>query len=654
MWDEGEEPASSDKDWAKLSAMERKAGEMLGYDEVRCIVCVYAFRNARLTTRNCFASMQIMWDDHDSKETEGASTYDDYDWHELPVEVQKAARVLGYTSSMWDSDKEPKTCEKDWGRLTSEERESASKLGYDQSKWEGGKDSGRYGENDGPTKARTKVTESTSVSYNDLDWDDLPADVQKAAKILGYTARMWDDDREPKSSDKDWKELTAAEQEAAEKLGHNQLEWDSDGDSAPVVHYNDLTWRKLPVDAQEAAEVLGYTPKMWNNDQEPDTCDKDWNELTLKEREAALKLGYDKKKWKDESEGKELGCDENSRNDGGSDNNAADKSASKALSHPSSSKLWDDFDWDELPDDIKKAARVLGFTAKIWDTNKEPKSSDKDWKELTAAEQEAAEKLGHNQLEWDSDGDSAPVVNYDDSTWRKLHVDAQEAAKVLGYTPKMWNNDQEPDTCDKDWDDLTSKEQEAALKLGYDKKRWENGYIGKNNDDLKWHMLPVGVKEAAKVLGYTPEMWYRDHDPDTCDKLWGELSSDEREAATRLGYTKIKWNGESKSHATTSMVKKEAASVLEGTSGGESDGANANVDSDENHATNSDDYTWRKLPAAIQEAATTIGYTPRLWNKNQEPSTCNKNWRDLTSDERKAAKILGYNELKWEGDSEFS
>jgi hypothetical protein len=479
MWDEGEEPASSDKDWAKLSAMERKAGEMLGYDEVRCIVCVYAFRNARLTTRNCFASMQIMWDDHDSKETEGASTYDDYDWHELPVEVQKAARVLGYTSSMWDSDKEPKTCEKDWGRLTSEERESASKLGYDQSKWEGGKDSGRYGENDGPTKARTKVTESTSVSYNDLDWDDLPADVQKAAKILGYTARMWDDDREPKSS-------------------------------------------------------------------------------------------------------------------------------------------------------------------------------DKDWKELTAAEQEAAEKLGHNQLEWDSDGDSAPVVNYDDSTWRKLHVDAQEAAKVLGYTPKMWNNDQEPDTCDKDWDDLTSKEQEAALKLGYDKKRWENGYIGKNNDDLKWHMLPVGVKEAAKVLGYTPEMWYRDHDPDTCDKLWGELSSDEREAATRLGYTKIKWNGESKSHATTSMVKKEAASVLEGTSGGESDGANANVDSDENHATNSDDYTWRKLPAAIQEAATTIGYTPRLWNKNQEPSTCNKNWRDLTSDERKAAKILGYNELKWEGDSEFS
>jgi hypothetical protein len=477
IWDEGEEPASSDKDWAKLSATERKAGKMLGYDEVCCIVCVNAFRKARLTTRNCFATMQLMWDNDDSKDTEGASTYDDYDWHELPVEVQKAARVLGYTSSMWDSDKEPKTCEKDWGRLTSEERVSASKLGYDQSKWEGGKDSERYGENDGPTKARTKVTEGTSVSYDDLDWDDLPVDVQEAAKILGYTSRMWDNDREPKLSDKDWKELTAAEQEAAEKLGYSQLEWDSDDDSAPVLNYDDLTWRKLPVNVQEAAKVLGYTPKMWNNDQEPDACDKDWNELTSKEREAASKLGYDKKKWKDGSEGNE----------------------------------------------------------------------------------------------------------YDDLTWRKLPVDVQEAAQVLGYTPKMWNNDQEPDTC---------------------------------------------------------------------DKLWEELSSDEREAATRLGYTKIKWNGESKSHATTTMVKKEAASVVEGTSVGES-GANTNVDSDKNHA-NSDDYTWRNLPAAIQEAATTLGYTPMLWNENQEPITCKRNWRDLTSDERKAAKILGYDDLQWDGDSELN
>ena len=30
--------------------------------------------------------------------------------------------------------------------------------------------------------------------YDDLDWEELPADAQKAAAALGYTEDIWDDD----------------------------------------------------------------------------------------------------------------------------------------------------------------------------------------------------------------------------------------------------------------------------------------------------------------------------------------------------------------------------------------------------------------------------------------------------------------------------
>lgn len=63
--------------------------------------------------------------------------------------------------------------------------------------------------------------------YDDYDWKELPAEVQKAAETLGYNKKMWDKDKSPDSEDKDWDELTAAEQEAAKVLGYDQKSWDA-------------------------------------------------------------------------------------------------------------------------------------------------------------------------------------------------------------------------------------------------------------------------------------------------------------------------------------------------------------------------------------------------------------------------------------------
>lgn len=60
---------------------------------------------------------------------------DEY-WRNLPVGVQGAAEVLGYTQQLWDKDKEPPTCQKSWAALTPEEQHAAQVLGYNKEKWD--------------------------------------------------------------------------------------------------------------------------------------------------------------------------------------------------------------------------------------------------------------------------------------------------------------------------------------------------------------------------------------------------------------------------------------------------------------------------------------------------------------------------------------
>jgi hypothetical protein len=62
--------------------------------------------------------------------------YDDYDWDELPKEVQDAASVLGYNKKMWDKGKEPDSEDLDWDELTPAQQAAAELLGYNQKTWD--------------------------------------------------------------------------------------------------------------------------------------------------------------------------------------------------------------------------------------------------------------------------------------------------------------------------------------------------------------------------------------------------------------------------------------------------------------------------------------------------------------------------------------
>ena len=67
---------------------------------------------------------------------------------------------------------------------------------------------------------------------------------------------------------------------------------------------------------------------------------------------------------------------------------------------------YSEFEWDELPDEAREAASVLGYTKKLWDKKRTPELiQDCDWKDLTPQHQAAATVLGYDQAMWDNQDD---------------------------------------------------------------------------------------------------------------------------------------------------------------------------------------------------------------------------------------------------------
>ena len=133
--------------------------------------------------------------DIESCSTEGSGLYDAYDWDELPDDVRAAAEKLGYREFLWNNDKEPEEAEKDWTELTLEQQEAAIVLGYDEAKWNK-EDDKKFGSNyqnvsshdeDAHQKGYSdNIDTQETVSYDHLDWDELPKEVQVAASKLGF------------------------------------------------------------------------------------------------------------------------------------------------------------------------------------------------------------------------------------------------------------------------------------------------------------------------------------------------------------------------------------------------------------------------------------------------------------------------------------
>ena len=123
----------------------------------------------------------------------------------LPLHVQKAVTVLGFTEECWDKDESPSQPDaaehKHWHDLTAEEKEAAETLGWSEGAWD--------------------------HKYEHSYWKDIPELVKKAAESVGFDEAMWDSDEWPESlKHKSWDDLTKKEKRAMNVFGYHKNAWD--------------------------------------------------------------------------------------------------------------------------------------------------------------------------------------------------------------------------------------------------------------------------------------------------------------------------------------------------------------------------------------------------------------------------------------------
>ena len=63
---------------------------------------------------------------------------------------------------------------------------------------------------------------------------------------------------------------------------------------------------------------------------------------------------------------------------------------------------YDDYEWRDLPDNIRNAATLLGYCETSWDEGQDIATSLKNWDELASNEMTAAVTLGYNEKFWNS------------------------------------------------------------------------------------------------------------------------------------------------------------------------------------------------------------------------------------------------------------
>ena len=75
------------------------------------------------------------------------------------------------------------------------------------------------------TRNEGQAQNGGTATYDNYDWKELPVKAKKAAVMLGYTKRSWDNSVDPQTINKPWARLSKDQQKAAMALGYNERTW---------------------------------------------------------------------------------------------------------------------------------------------------------------------------------------------------------------------------------------------------------------------------------------------------------------------------------------------------------------------------------------------------------------------------------------------
>mmetsp|Transcript_43033 Transcript_43033/g.48116 ORF Transcript_43033/g.48116 Transcript_43033/m.48116 type:complete len:446 (-) Transcript_43033:103-1440(-) len=371
---------------------------------------------------------------------------------------------------------------------------------------------------------------STQI-YSDYDWMELAPHVQQAAVKLGWDQRSWNMDLDTASSIHQWEELSTEQKAAATLLGYNKETWCTD-DNAVGGYYN-AEQTAVPSNVYSSSDTESDTSSDTESDTSSDTSsetdsatmdeslyyrDYDWNELPAMAQEAAAKFGYTTaEQWNNQIE---FGTD-----------------------------------WDDLSEDLRAAAVVLGYTKDTWCLD-DSLSGSEDTEELLSGSEEDTNEPTDSVTSSPTDEDTEADLN--DEDWIDLPNDMKNAAISLGYNQEKWDetmDDGDIMPFDKKWKELTETQQDAVSMLfGYNPETWDEEYlqsIMNQIDEQDWDELTPEIQQAATILGFTQNSWDNADNDDDASYVeppsitlmeWTELTEEQQMAATTLGWNEQKWS----------------------------------------------------------------------------------------------------------------
>lgn len=159
------------------------------------------------------------------------------------------------------------------------------------------------------------------------------------------------------------------------------------------------------------------------------------------------------------------------------------------------------------------------------------------------------------------------------------------------------------------WNKLPGNALKAATLLGFNEANWPHHSIEEMKNtkflDCPWHKLPENSRQAATALGYDETNWAKEWAPAE-DKWWDDLNTSEREAALTLGWDQSAWDGKY------------------------------------------NDKDFDALPAYVQKAVQSLGFTSQSWNDDEWPSSLHKWWNQFDDQQQKALNTIGYSIYDWE------
>ena len=145
-------------------------------------------------------------------------------WRLLADSERSAARILGYTESLWNRGDAIGLFAQDWFELDPSYRRAAMALGYNRDLW----------------------LVEPRLGYKKRYWMLLRQDERRAARELGYEAATWEGGGETEACSRPWDALVADELSAALLLGYSSQSWGEEHEAVEEA----LGWVIVRVETQ--------------------------------------------------------------------------------------------------------------------------------------------------------------------------------------------------------------------------------------------------------------------------------------------------------------------------------------------------------------------------------------------------------------------